>query len=185
MKFLLELFCPYVRPILKKQPEKGFTVIELMVVIACVAILTAATGPSFLEYLRDAGLKKAVYQLSGDLYRTKSQAIKQKTVRSINLDQGNNTYTCTNPNRTVDLAAFWGTVTFTNNPDGGPDAFSATISFENRGLSGLVPAITTQAYLTNQVAGPLGGGDGRLFRVQVSAAGAVSIHEWRDGNWIQ
>lgn len=176
MKFLLKLLNPCARRVLKKQPEKGFTVLELMVVVACIAILAAVTGPSFLNYLRDAGLKKAVHQLSGDLSRIKSQAIRTQSVLTVNLNQGANTYVCPNPNRTINLADYWGNPTFTVNPDGGSDVFSAAIAFNTRGLSGLVPVVTTQAYLT---------GNGRTYRVQVSAAGAVSIHEWRGGAWIQ
>jgi prepilin-type N-terminal cleavage/methylation domain-containing protein len=173
MKLLLERLTLCARLCLKKQPEKGFTVIELLVVLGCITILSAAARPSFLNYLNDTGLKQAVYQLGGDLYRAKSQAIRTRTVQTVNLDKDANTYVCTNPNRTINLANFWGNTTFADNPDGGgPDtAFSPEISFNTRGLSA-----TTQAYLT---------ANGRTFRVQVSAAGAVSIHEWSDGNWIQ
>jgi type II secretory pathway pseudopilin PulG len=154
-------------------------------VIACIAILTAVTAPSMIKYLRDAGLRQAVYQLSGDLYRVKSQAVKRQAGLAMNLNQAANTYTCTNPIRTVDLANYRGSVVFTNNPDGGPAVFSPSIPFDARGLSGLVPPATTQVYLANQIAGPGGVVNGRIFRVQVSAAGAISIHEWRGGRWIQ
>jgi hypothetical protein len=90
----------------------------------------------------------------------------------VSFDPLTNSYDCTNPNRTINLADYRGDPTFTANPDGGADVFSANISFNTRGLS----AATAQAYLT---------GNGRTFRVQVSAAGAVSIHEWRGGAWIQ
>jgi prepilin-type N-terminal cleavage/methylation domain-containing protein len=185
MKSHVELLTPGMRRFLKLKPEKGFTLIELLVVMACVAILAAVTAPSMIHYLREAGLRQAVYQLSGDLHRTKSQAIRIKAVQAINFFPATNTYTGTNPNRTINLGDYWGSVVFTVNPDGGPDVFSPTISFSTRGFSGLVPAATTQVYLTNLVAGPLGVANGRIFRIQVSAAGAISIHEWRGGNWIQ
>lgn len=185
MKFSLELLYPCVRRVLKKQSKTGFTLIELMVVIATVAVLAGVTAPNFINYLQEAGLKQAVYQISGDLHRTKSQAIRARSNQTITFSQVANTYLCSSPLHTINLADFWGSVIFTNNPDGGLDVFSPTIAFNTRGLSGLVPAVTTQVYLANQVAGPLGVGNGRIFRVQVSAAGAVSIHEWRGGRWIQ
>jgi prepilin-type N-terminal cleavage/methylation domain-containing protein len=185
MKFFMKLIDPCVRRVLKKQSQSGFTLIELMVVIASIAVLAGVTAPNFINYLQEAGLKQAVYQISGDLHRTKSQAIRTRIVQTMNFSQVANNYVCSNPLHTINLADFWGSVVYTNNPDGGLDAFSPTIAFNTRGLSGLVPAVTTQVYLTNQVAGPLGIGNGRIFRVQVSAAGAVSIHEWRGGRWIQ
>jgi prepilin-type N-terminal cleavage/methylation domain-containing protein len=173
MIFPLERLTPCARIGLKKQPEKGFTLVELMIVLGCIAIIAAVAQPPFLNFLRDTGLKQAVYQLSGDLYRAKSQAVQTHTVQTVNLDKDANTYVCTNSNRTINLENYWGNPTFTTNPgEEDPDAaFSRKISFNARGLSA-----TTQAYLT---------ANGRTFRVQVSAAGAVSINEWRDGKWIQ
>jgi prepilin-type N-terminal cleavage/methylation domain-containing protein len=171
--------CPLERPVpraridLKKQPENGFTLVELIVVLCIIAILLVMTGPSFYTYLSNTGLKQAAYQLSGDLYRAKSKAIRTQKVQTVTLDQGANTYACKNPDRTINLADFRGDTTFTDNPgDKTGDLFSEEITFDARGLS----KATKQAYLT---------ANDKTFRVQVSAAGAVSIHEWRDGKWIQ
>lgn len=185
MKFFLKPIDPCVRSVMKKQSKSGFTLIELMVVVASIAVLAGVTAPNFINYLQEAGLKQAVYQISGDLHRTKSQAIRARSNQTMTFSQIANTYVCPSPLHTTNLADFWGSVVFINNPDGTLDAFSPAIAFNTRGLSGLLPAVTTQVYLTNQVAGPFGVGNGRIFRVQVSAAGAVSIHEWRGGRWIQ
>jgi prepilin-type N-terminal cleavage/methylation domain-containing protein len=174
MKFLSERLTPCARIDLKKHPDKGFTLLELVVVIACIVILLSVATPFFLNYLKNTGLKQAAYQLSGDLYRTKSQAIRSKTVQTVNFYDSTNTYVCTNPDRKIYLADYWGKPTFTANPDEGSDEFSEEITFNTRGL--LVPPAATQIYLT---------GNGRTFRVQVSAAGAVSIHEWSESTWIQ
>jgi len=39
---------------LKKRPDIGFTLIELMIVVAIVAILAAVAYPSYIEYVRKA-----------------------------------------------------------------------------------------------------------------------------------
>jgi prepilin-type N-terminal cleavage/methylation domain-containing protein len=91
MNFLLERLQHRYRRVSIRQPVSGFTLLELMVVIACIAILAAVGTPLVSNYLRDAGLKQAVYQLSGDLFRIKSQAIRTNSTQSINFSWANNT----------------------------------------------------------------------------------------------
>ena len=162
---------------LQKHAIKGFTIIELLVTIACIGILAAAATPSVAQYIRNMNLRDAVYQISGDLYTIKSQAIRTRANCNINFDTVTQTYTLSDPNRTVDLKEYRGGVTFTANPDASTDVFSPTIVFNTRGLSGLAPAATTQVYVTNQ--------DNRIFRIQASAAGAISIRRWSGpgGTW--
>jgi Tfp pilus assembly protein FimT len=153
-----------------------------MVAVACIAILAAAATPTLRNYLRMVHLRQAVYQLSGDLYTVKSEAIKRGVSCSVTFDTVNRTYTMTNPPRVMDLKTYKGVVAFTANPDPGgtpSEAFSPTITFNARGLSGLVPPVTTQVYVTNQ--------DNRFFRVQVTATGAVSVRLWNNINssWVR
>jgi type IV fimbrial biogenesis protein FimT len=183
MKTFLERFRPKVRRMGVKQPANGFTLVELMVTVACIAILAAAATPTLSNYLRMVNLRQAVYKISGDLYTVRSEAIKYGTNCSITFNFGPKTYTLTNPrfNHTVDLNAYRGQVAFTANPDPGgtpADAFSPTITFNARGLSGLAPPVTTQVYVTNQ--------DNRIFRVLVTATGAVSVRLWNGHNnkWV-
>ncbi len=170
-----------VRRIPIKGPANGFTLLELMVVIGCLTILLTAVAPRVRQYIHSASLSNAVYQLSGDLYAVKSQAVRTRTTCSINFDDVAQTYTLALPNpvRTVNLSDFHGNVVFTANPDGSTDVFSPTIAFNYRGLSGLAPAVPTQVYVRNQ--------DNRIFRIQVSAAGAISMETWSaaSSKWVQ
>jgi prepilin-type N-terminal cleavage/methylation domain-containing protein len=174
MKFFSELFRHRIRSVCSRQPANGFTLVELMVVVACIGIMALAATPTLRQYLRMVNLRQAVYQISGDLYTVRSQAVKTGANCSITFTPGTPpTYALSNPNRIMDLSTYRGNVTFTANPDPGGlpgDVFSPTITFNARGLSGLVPPVTTQVYVTNI--------DNRIFRVQVTATGAVSVRLW-------
>jgi prepilin-type N-terminal cleavage/methylation domain-containing protein len=165
-----------------KHPPYGFTMIELLVTIACIAILAVAAIPATRNYMRTVNLRQAVYKISGDLYAAKSQAIKSGVNCSITFDPVAATYTLSNPVQTTDLKIYSGKMAFTANPDAGGqpgDAFSPVITFNARGFSGLDPPVTTQVYVTNQ--------DKRVFRVQVTATGAISVRLWNpNGNtWLR
>jgi prepilin-type N-terminal cleavage/methylation domain-containing protein len=177
MNFILDLIKLSVQKIINRQTSKGFTVVEFMVAIAIAAILSAAAVPTLRDYARSASLKKAVYQLSGDLYRIKTQAIRSHANCNINFTLVPGSYTLSNPVRTVNLSDFKGNVVFTGNPDGSPDVFSPTIVFNTRGLP--VPAATTQVYVTNI--------ENRIYRIQVSAAGGISIRFWNTATntWVR
>lgn len=156
--------------------------IEVMVVVACITILAAAAVPSLRQYVRMVNLRQAVYQISGDLYTVKSQAVKGGANCSIAFDDLNNNYNLSSPARWMDLSTYRGNVTFTADPDPGAlpeNAFSPLVVFNTRGLSGLAPPVTTQVYVTNQ--------DNYIFRVQVTATGAISVRRWNNHNnkWVR
>lgn len=62
---------------LNKAKMKGFTVIELMIVIAIAAILATLAGPSFTSFMNNTSQNSAFSQLQGDLNRARSEAIKR------------------------------------------------------------------------------------------------------------
>lgn len=144
----------------------GFTLIELMVVIAIISILSGVAAPFGADHLRKVSLQNAVYQISGDLHIAKSQAIRSQAACSINFDEVTEKYTLTAPSKTVDLSDYRGNVAFTGNPDASAETFSNTITFNSRGIC----TSTGQVYLTNQ--------DNVIYRIQTSAAGGISIKRW-------
>ncbi|MBV7427687.1 MULTISPECIES: GspH/FimT family pseudopilin [unclassified Acidovorax] len=62
-----------------QQPHafRGFTVIELMVVVAILAILTALATPSFTPLIERWRVRQAVEGLQSSLYYARSEAIKR------------------------------------------------------------------------------------------------------------
>lgn len=58
------------------KPAKGFTLIELMVVIAIMAILLSLAVPSMSRFLAQWQLKSAVNAFSGSMRQARSEAIK-------------------------------------------------------------------------------------------------------------
>ncbi len=88
---------------------KGFSLIEIIIVIAIVAIGTAIAVPNYLTYRNKSKLREAANVLKGDLYRAKITAIKNHT--SITVQFSANSYTITSlgtkempAGTTIDLA---------------------------------------------------------------------------------
>lgn len=57
--------------------EEGFTAIELMVVVAIVAILAALAGPSFTPLIERWRVRDAAEALTSSLYLARSESIKR------------------------------------------------------------------------------------------------------------
>ena len=57
--------------------EEGFTAIELMVVVAIVAILAALAGPSFTPLIERWRVRSAAEDLTATIYFARSEAIKR------------------------------------------------------------------------------------------------------------
>ncbi|MCP4745833.1 MAG: prepilin-type N-terminal cleavage/methylation domain-containing protein [Desulfobacteraceae bacterium] len=169
----------------------GFTLIELMVVIAVIAVVIAAAVPAVNDYKRKHAIRYASNELYGDIQLARLRAAKNnRRCRIVFNDPANNRYTCYDVDnngsllgsyKTGDLTKFHGRIIFTNSPSSSDSAPMTVFEFMPQGtvdLTTLMPVSSNSVYLTNK--------DNVFFyRVLVSAAGATSIDQWSssDGTW--
>ena len=67
--------------------QRGFTLLELMIVITIVAVLATVASPSFSQYIASQRVKNAAYDLVAALSMTRSEAMTRGA--AISLCQGN------------------------------------------------------------------------------------------------
>ena len=72
--------------------ERGFTITELMVVVAIMGVLTAAATPSLLRWLTSIRMESATQEIASTLQLARVKAITQNTSIRINFDTAANTY---------------------------------------------------------------------------------------------
>ncbi|MBN2516131.1 MAG: type II secretion system protein [Deltaproteobacteria bacterium] len=75
------------------QCRKGFSLIEMLIVCAIIAVLSLITVPAFLRYTANANLKSAVREVSSDILRQKEQAISRNLEQKIVFNTGSESYT--------------------------------------------------------------------------------------------
>ena len=62
-----------------KPAHAGFTVIEVLIVLIIAAVLAAMTAPSFSNFINNTRMNSTLTQLTGDLNRARSEAIKRNS----------------------------------------------------------------------------------------------------------
>lgn len=75
-----------------KNNIKGFTLIEVLIVIGLMGILMTVAYPSFSQWQKNAQFKTAARQLAGAMMEARSRAISTNLVHEISFDLGANTY---------------------------------------------------------------------------------------------
>jgi type IV fimbrial biogenesis protein FimT len=68
---------------LKRARSMGFTLVEVMVVVAILGVLAAIAGPSFRSFIGTMNSKSAAFDLVGDLTAARSEAIKRNQVTTV------------------------------------------------------------------------------------------------------
>jgi len=155
--------------------KKGFTVIELTIVLSIIGIMSIIAIPSYLAWLPRHELKTSVRHIYDDMNRAKFKAIKSNTVAVIIFSIPNDTYTVfLDSSGNWALDAFETTIS-TGTLENGVDITGSTLpshtyGFNSRGMSASNPG---QVQLTN--------GSGLLMGVRVNVAGSLSIISSTDG----
>lgn len=101
--------------------------IEVMVVIAILAVAASAVLPNMIGWRSAKSLQAAVYELRGDLFMMKTLAVRDNTTVSALFDRPTGAYTISASGRTLKTARLPAGVGLAS----GADTF--TVSFNSRG----------------------------------------------------
>jgi len=72
--------------------HNGFTLVELIIVIALLGIALAIAAPSFGNYLERHNLRAAARAISSDIFLTRARAVSENKQYRMTFDQADNSY---------------------------------------------------------------------------------------------
>jgi len=149
------------------QKRSGFTLIQLTIIIALLAILTAVGVPNFLSWLPKYRLKRAARDLYSNLQLAKMTAIKSNKDCMVKYYKNPDRYTVDLLNKTKRLSDYKSGISFCG-PNNQTFA-AATITFNSRGTGN-----SGYAYLSDS-------GNTAYYRVGPLTSGAVKLEKWSGG----
>jgi type IV fimbrial biogenesis protein FimT len=128
---------------MKYRGQKGYSLVEALVVIAIIAIVAAIAIPQLQSYATNSRLKSAARDIMGDFFICKERAVSENRQYRISFNVGANNYTIDQCNATGSSCAAYTVIqtktptTFGNDIRITSAAFgaNAAISFQVRGTS--------------------------------------------------
>lgn len=169
-----------------KNDNKGFTLLELIIVIAILAIMAIFSAPAIRSWVPNQQLRSAANELYANLQWAKMNAIKKNETWTVSFDPGNLQYQILDGDgasvRTTSLSGYSGGIDFgfgeaTIEIGGGGTADPITYpadatAFDSRGMAGGVPGYV---YLKNE--------QDRAYAVGNNISGFVMLRRWRGSAW--
>lgn len=95
--------------------ERGVTLVELMVVIALVAVLLGLTAPPFVQMLAKMRLEGAGHNLATDLQFARTEAVQRRAAVSLATSPDGSSYGITSGAQTIKTVSLPAGVSFTGN----------------------------------------------------------------------
>jgi type II secretion system protein H len=83
---------------MKRFNKTGFSLIELMIVIAIMAIISAIAAPNFMHYMAERRLSGAARMVMSDLMAARQKAVTQNNEFKVFFDASNHEYTILDDN---------------------------------------------------------------------------------------
>ncbi|MFH2044212.1 MAG: GspH/FimT family pseudopilin [Pseudomonadota bacterium] len=152
------------------QKKAGFSLVELMIVLAIIAILSAIITPNIINWLRGQGLKTAISELQGNLQLAKLGAIRQNQSCAVTFNTGSGSYSIPCANKRVLLSSYSGGVVF-GMPPSFAGTMAGTITFSSDGTSSL-----SSVFLTDNTRSA-------YYRIQTFLSGGIVTSKWDGSSW--
>jgi type IV fimbrial biogenesis protein FimT len=71
------------RPPVRPRRQRGFTLVEMVIVVFMVGVLATLAGPMFSDFMIQQSIRNAAYELMSDLTYARSEAVKRNVPVSV------------------------------------------------------------------------------------------------------